>query len=72
MMMMACAPNSARITKKNLTRMLRKTIFLKYFKRENALGKRLTLRTFPRQCEELSTAMAPVSLKRMTPLHLSR
>ena len=44
--------------------MLRKTILLKYFKRENTPGKRLILLLFRRQCEELSSAIAPVSFKK--------
>ena len=46
--------------------MLRKTILLKYFKRENTPAKRLILLLFQRQCEELSSAMAPISFKRTT------
>ena len=44
--------------------MLRKTFLLKYFKRENTPAKRLILLLFQRQCEELSSAMAPISFKR--------
>ena len=62
---MGWALKSATVTRKNLTA-AQKPILLKCSRKENAPGKRLILLTFQKQCEEPSTAMAPVSLERTT------
>ena len=54
------------------SRLLRRLILLKCFKEENAPGKRLILLAFRRQCEDPSTTMAPVSLKRTTSSHFCK